>query len=183
MNEKSRKFKLFYHNRKLSADVERIITVLIMMNVGYYCLSVANAWIIWESRNFYNSIVSANNSSRWNALIRTVLPPSPFILLYSCKYPAGKMNQIISKQQQMGRFRPKMDATRVSKMHCSDFYTPNIALQWLQALHTLGFSSGTGLIDISVEEIQNKFSLKMQQVCLSVKIVYMSCERVECPKW
>lgn len=43
----------------------------------------------------------------------------------------------------MGRFRPKMDATR--------------------ALHTLGFSSGTGLIDISVEEIQNKFSLKMQQ--------------------
>jgi len=46
----------------------------------------------------------------------------------------------------MGRFRPKMDATR--------------------ALHTLGFSSGTGLIDISVEEIQNKFSLKMQQAHL-----------------
>ena len=58
----------------------------------------------------------------------------------------------------------------------------------MQALHTLGFSSGTGLIDISEEEIQNKFSLKMQQVCLSVGqdniisisppiVPFISCER------
>ena len=80
------------------------------------------------------------------------------------------MNQIISKHQQMGRFRPKMDATRVSDATVL-FYFPFfifsfLLLHWLQALHTLGFSSGTGLIDISVEEIQNKFSLKMQEVMI-----------------
>ena len=91
------------------------------------------------------------------------------------------MDNVVLKNISMVRFRPKMDPTKVRNFIFTSFIgkyvNPHTTLlmftyhlKILKALHTLGFPSGSSLTDITLDEIQRRFVIKMHQVKFDIRM-------------